>query len=194
MRIILIRHFMTKGNLDKRYIGRSDEPLLENEARKRIDYPAAELIFSSPMKRCVQTARIIYGQECDLKINDSLIETDFGNFEGKNYEELKDDPEYRKFIDSSGSGQFPNGESAENFRKRCCEGFLQIIDETGKQKVLGAAIICHGGTIMSIMAKFDSEKKDFYSYMVKNGCGYILEFDLKQQLFTKSDKLNAEGI
>ena len=64
MRIYLIRHSMTKGNKEKRYIGTTDESLcLEGiqllEERKGM-YPEVTYVYVSPMKRCVQTAEIIY--------------------------------------------------------------------------------------------------------------------------------------
>ena len=69
MEIILIRHGKTKGNLEKRYIGITDEPLTDEGAHelRQIKYPDADIIISSPMLRCVQTAEIIYGK-CDYVI------------------------------------------------------------------------------------------------------------------------------
>lgn len=57
----LIRHGKTAGNLEGRYIGRTDEALCargiaELEARR---YPQADVWFLSPMRRCVQTAYVM---------------------------------------------------------------------------------------------------------------------------------------
>ena len=53
MKIYLIRHGKTKGNLEERYIGRTDEPLCEagRENLKKYQYPQVEMVFTSPMKR-----------------------------------------------------------------------------------------------------------------------------------------------
>ena len=48
----------------------------------------------------------------------SLAELDFGSFEGKNYEQLKEDPAYRRWIDSAGMTAPPGGESGEDVYKR----------------------------------------------------------------------------
>ena len=83
MEAILIRHGITNGNIEKRYIGTTDEPLIDSEKerlRKNI-YPDADIIIISPMKRCIQTAEIIYGKYDD--IFDGLKECDFGKFENK---------------------------------------------------------------------------------------------------------------
>ena len=66
MIIVLIRHGMTEGNVSRRYIGITDENLcpkgqeILNENIKNRMYPMADIVFSSTMKRCVQTAKIIY--------------------------------------------------------------------------------------------------------------------------------------
>ncbi len=95
MRIYLIRHSMTKGNKEKRYIGTTDESLcLEGiqllEERKGM-YPEVTYVYVSPMKRCVQTAEIIYPEmmkagayscneklrECDLACLKIIIISNF---------------------------------------------------------------------------------------------------------------------
>ncbi len=63
MHIFLIRHGLTAGNLKKRYIGRTDESLCEAGRSKLLkinrNYPIAQKIFVSPMKRCKETAKLI---------------------------------------------------------------------------------------------------------------------------------------
>ena len=105
MKVILIRHGATMGNQEKRYIGITDEALCDTGIEKLLKnvhkdiYPAADKIYVSPMKRCIQTAQIIYpGREA--VVVDDLKECDFGRFEGKNYIELSGDAYYQKWIDS----------------------------------------------------------------------------------------------
>lgn len=45
-------------------------------------------------------------------------EYDFGEFEGKNHEELMEFESYRKWLENNGSYDLPAGEGMENFRKR----------------------------------------------------------------------------
>ncbi|MCI9339747.1 MAG: histidine phosphatase family protein, partial [Dorea sp.] len=59
MEIVMIRHFMTPGNVSHRYIGTTDESLLPGQTAA-FAYPAVEAVAVSPMKRCVETAKIIY--------------------------------------------------------------------------------------------------------------------------------------
>lgn len=194
MNIVFIRHGMTEGNKEKRYIGKIDEELCADGRQSLIDninsckdfYPKADIIFSSPMKRCIQTSEIIYPDKKCI-IVDEFREIDFGDFEGKNYKELNGNYEYQKWIDSGGKITFPNGESRVDFSLRCKKGFirsLSICEEyiqkqsdrfVKREAGFMAAFVVHGGTIMSIMEYFEKERLDYYSYRCDNGHGFICE-------------------
>ncbi len=177
-----MRHLKTKGNYEKRYIGTTDESL-ENahEQEIRIELPQMPNgIYTSPMKRCIETMEKSYpetqGKTLPLiHVVQDLREMDFGEFENKTYEELKDDEHYRKFID--GVEEPRGGEPRKNFKKRSVDAFAQIIESYEKDEFINneieLVIFCHGGTIMSILEAFDIEKGDFYDYQIPNGGGII---------------------
>lgn len=133
MILTFIRHGATNGNLEKRYIGKTDESLCEsgilqikkNLAQKK--YPRADIIFSSPMKRCLETCSLIYPNRPPIIIEE-FKEMNFGSFEGKNYDELKSNPEYQKWLESKGKIPFPNGEGREDFITRTVKGFQKMIE------------------------------------------------------------------
>lgn len=176
MRMILLRHGPTAGNLEKRYIGRTDEPLSEEgiDLAKKLALPKVGQVFASPMERCVMTAKLIY-EKCIIKTVEGLRECDFGDLEGKSYEELNGDPAYQAWIDSMGTLPFPNGESPEGFKNRCISAFEEIVKTLSEND--SAAIIAHGGTVMAIMEKYALPHKGFYDWSVPNFGGYICEFD-----------------
>lgn len=176
MRIIFIRHGQTIGNIEKKYIGTTDEELYIIPEKK---YPECEIVVSSPLKRCIQTANIIYPEK-RVDIFNDLREIDFGDFEGKNYKELKNNSEYQRWIDSNGTINFPNGENYNDFKERCCKAFEIITEKYKKSESI--AFVVHGGTIMSILEKFASPAKDFYDYQVDNNSGYITGYDGKNIL------------
>ena len=186
MRIYLIRHSMTEGNKEKRYIGITDEPLCPEGIlllKKRAGrYPKAEHVYVSPMQRCVQTAEIIYpdmkGQNA-VTCNKKLKECNFGLFENHNYIELSGNPEYQKWIDSGGKLPFPKGESREQFTCRTLEGFREVVLDALKNGWNTVAVVAHGGTVMSIMEHYARNEDgtlagSYYDYQVKNGEGYEL--------------------
>ena len=176
MKVYLIRHGSTQGNLSGRYIGKTDECLCGEGAEMLIKrqekgaYPEADAVFASPLKRCMQTAGIIFpGKE--VTAIPELSECDFGIFENKNYEDLKDVPQYQLWMESGGRNGFPGGESREKFARRILEGFEKALRMCGGS---AAAFVVHGGTIMSIMEKYAYPKKGFYDFQVGNGEGYEL--------------------
>lgn len=175
MEIILIRHGKTMGNLEGRYVGHTDEPLLDSSKEELLgsEYRSfcPDIVYSSRLLRCRQTAEILFpGRE--IQIRDGLEETDFGEFEYKNYEELNGHPAYQAWLDSGGMLAFPGGESGTDFRERCCRAFVSCIQDAEKRGLEKIAIVAHGGTIMSIMEKYGEPRADFYSWQVKNGQGY----------------------
>ena len=145
-------------------------------------YPPVDLVYASPMIRCRQTAKILWPKFTDssqIQYVQNLQECDFGAFENKNYQELSGNAEYQAWIDSNGTLPFPGGESNEAFRKRCCQAFQRITEGLQKQEektgqTLRAAVVVHGGTIMAILERFGTPKKNYFDYQVKNGCGYRL--------------------
>lgn len=187
--LILIRHGKTAGNLLGRYIGsRTDEPLCD-EGREGLagkQLPEVERLYVSPMKRCVETAEILwpgFDRKKMQKVTD-LRECDFGDFENKNYKELSGNRDYQAWIDSNGTLPFPNGESMDAFKNRCREAFARIVEEvsgaeqewiaSGKTGIFRAGIVVHGGTIMAILEQYGYPKAAYFDYQVKNGCGYRL--------------------
>ena len=182
MKLLLIRHGATPGNLEKRYVGRTDESLTQEsletlgkeakKIRKLAGKPAA--IITSPMKRCLETAEILFPEKLYEHVpriqKAGLSECDFGTFEYKNYLELSGDAEYQHFIDTLGREGFPGGESTEAFKARTVEAFQEVWKEISSQTEQGAdrtlVFVVHGGTIMAVMEAFSEEKKSYYDWQV----------------------------
>lgn len=171
--LLFIRHGKTAGNLEKRYIGATDEPLCDEGRREleKKDYGKVDIVFVSPMIRCKETAKLLFPEAYQIVVSD-FRECDFGDFEGKNYKELSGNPSYQKWIDSMGSLPFPNGESQDAFQERVRNAFLEqmrFLETLGDRRI---AFVVHGGTIMSILSGFDEDKKDYFEYQVDNADGY----------------------
>ena len=185
--LYLIRHGMTLGNVEHRYIGRqTDEPLSEDgrqQLEKRKDQWAQvcrtwdmPYVFVSPMLRCRQTAEILFPKIPQIEI-DPWREMDFGEFEGKNYIELQKNPNYQAWIDSNGTLPFPGGESREEFKRRNVTGFQKAVNGCLRNGISLAALVVHGGTIMNVMEEYADEDRSFYDWHVQNGKGYEVEID-----------------
>ena len=183
MKIILIRHGKTAGNLEGRYVGRTDEPLCAagREALVGRKVPRAEKLFVSPLARCRETAEILWPGR-DQIVVPGLRECDFGDFEMKNYDELNGNADYQAWIDSNGTLPFPGGESQATFQARVCAAFEQVAEELLKEKadfaeksVPVAAFVVHGGTIMAVLSQFVVPKKGYFDWQVKNGEGFVAD-------------------
>lgn len=166
MRVLLLRHGMTAGNREGRYIGRTDEPLCPGgEAQLRtLHFDPPALVVCSPMQRCVQTARIVFPGIEPIMVPD-FRECDFGRFEGKNYRDLDGDPAYQAWIDAGGELEFPEGEAPAAFRRRCREAFAALL--RAYPEVPYMALVVHGGTIMSILS--ERLGGNYFDYRLPNG-------------------------
>ncbi|WP_160208715.1 histidine phosphatase family protein [Anaerotruncus colihominis] len=172
MELLLIRHAPTFGNLEKRYIGRTDEPIVQPPPVPIPSYPQVERVYISPMLRCRQTARLLF-RNCEPFVLDGLRECDFGVFEGKNYAQLCADSQYRAWI----AGELdapPDGESTPAFRFRCCEAFENAVCMSLRDNIARAAFVAHGGTLMAILERYANarEAQGFYAWQAAPLCGW----------------------
>ncbi len=184
--LAMIRHGETQANRERRYLGKTDEPLSESgiralQSRKAQNgYPDVRYLFTSPMKRCVETARILYPRVNPVAIPE-WEEMDFGRFEYKDHAELKEDEQYLAWIHSGGRLPFPGGESREDFILRCNRGLtrmcsiLRQMAGEGEGILIRAGMIVHGGTIMALLSSCGG--KDYFDYQVLNGRGYLCRLE-----------------
>lgn len=173
----LIRHGLTEGNLKGQYIGRTELPVLPEgltalkNLKDNIEYPFADKVYSSPMLRCRQTASVLYpGRE--ITTVDELIEYDFGEFEGKQANELEHLDAYRDW--ASGKAAPPKGEDNIEFAKRLSLGIYRIVKDMMDNDLSEAAVIMHGGTIMTFLAACALPRHSLVEWATENGRGYTI--------------------
>ena len=100
---------------------------------------------------------------------------DFGDFEGKTYGELKDDPAYRTWLDSGGETACPNGESKAAFCARVCHAFERLVDEAMARGAEWLVIVAHGGTQMAALSRFAEPHRDYYDWNAPLAGGFVLD-------------------
>lgn len=121
MSLIVIKHAQTAGNLRGWYLGRTDEPLClqgrEAAHMASVEVAAAGLagaitrVYVSPLERARETARILF-PEAEQVVVPGLTEIDFGDFDGKGYDDLAHDPAYQQWLASDREVAAPGGEAA----------------------------------------------------------------------------------
>lgn len=188
--LTLIRHGKTPSNREHRYLGVTEEAL-SGEGRKQLEILAEKdilkkpwLLFISPMLRCQESAGILFPGRKAYPIEE-WREMNFGAYEGKNYEDLKNDSYYQKWIDSNGTLPFPEGESQQEYIKRCHRGLLiatKIIqkeiaeNQIAESQPRNITAVVHGGTIMALLHILAGG--NYFDYQVKNGGGYCCKLRL----------------
>ncbi|NCB63017.1 MAG: histidine phosphatase family protein [Clostridia bacterium] len=175
MELILVRHATTQGNLEKRFVGRLDIPLCpqgEALAQESAAYmPEVEHLYVSPMLRCRQTADYLW-RDVEKTTVDDLRETDFGPFEGKNHEELKDDPWYQRWL----KGELSAGEPAEECAHRGVRALEQVLADAREHGYEKVGIVTHGGLMMGMLTLCGEPKRErYYDWYPMNCGGYRAE-------------------
>lgn len=185
MQLLLVRHGATKGNREGRYVGSTDEELLDEAVvtlqkqrdRNHVLLSQVEMVAVSPMKRCRHTADLLFPGVRQLVV-EAFRECNFGEFEYRNFQELNGNPAYQRFIDTLGKSGFPGGEDRETFQRRCVAGFEKIMPELenmagGRNNPI--ALVVHGGTIMALLDWYSNPHGDYYDWQTRNGMGYLAE-------------------
>ena len=177
--IHMIRHGAISPTLNGRYIGVTDVELSDKgkEDLKKLDstmnYPYAKVVFSSPLKRCTETARLIYPGVEPLVI-DQLSEYHFGEWENRSADELKGNENFAKWLAGDNSVKPPRGESSSDFTRRICIMFESIVDGLIKTGNTDAAIITHGGVMNTLLAVYGLPQAKPFDWACDNGYGYSL--------------------
>lgn len=196
-KIILIRH----GSIDSRYegcyIGSTDVALSEKGLRdaeavgRYIADMDCDHIFASPMLRVRQTLETALTPEKakTVEYNENIREIDFGDWEGKNFSQIKEKypEEVEDWAVASDQFTFPGGSNLGDFRNRI-ETFKNILLETPGTKII---VFAHGGVILALihnilglekekMLAFKADRGSISSLeLFDNGYGILTGLNLK---------------
>ncbi len=168
MKIYLLRHGQIEANTKDLLVGsRTDESLdavgVEQARRVKIDADF-DIIVSSPMKRTLETARIVNeGLHKEIVVDADIIERDKGDLEGKTDQEvleatggkLNDEILARDLeFDFSPYG----GESAESVRARLNRFIERVKRDYRDKKVL---VVTHQGVIRVLFLMYQNRRPDY---------------------------------
>lgn len=177
--IHFIRHGAIAETKQGAYIGVTDVALSEEGVKelKALDvshkYPYAPVIFTGPLKRCTQTCEILYPHVKPLVI-DELTEMNFGKWEGKTADELKGEPLFERWLAGESGVTPPDGESNDDFIRRICLVFQNIVDGLIKTGNTDCAIITHSGVMNMLLAIYGLPQAKPFDWACDNGFGYSM--------------------
>ncbi|MDI3313729.1 MAG: bifunctional RNase H/acid phosphatase [Mycobacterium sp.] len=144
-RLLLLRHGQTELSVQRRYSGRGN-PALTELGRRQADAAARYLaqrggiaaVRASPLQRSYDTAVMVAkALGLDVVVDEDLIETDFGAWEGLTFAEAAQrDPElHQRWLRDTGVRP-PGGESFDEVHRRVRRARDRIIAEHGGTTVL----------------------------------------------------------
>jgi broad specificity phosphatase PhoE/ribonuclease HI len=157
-RFLLLRHGQTELSVNRRYSGRGNPPLTEL-GRRQADAAARYLgqrggiaaVVCSPLQRAYDTAATaakVLG--LDVTVDDDLIETDFGDWEGLTFGEASQrDPDlHGQWLGDTSVAPPGGGESFDAVAQRVRRARIRIIAEHGDATVL---VVSHVTPIKTIL-------------------------------------------
>ena len=180
MKLYLVRHGESEGNVKRIFCGHTDVDLTENgrlqaqNMAKIFEDINIEKIYSSPLIRAYNTANENSKlKNIQIETHDFLKERYFGDFEGLTWEEveIKYPEEAKKCIEQNFMYNYINGETFDDVINRVSKFLENIADNS--------VIVAHGVLIHSILYHLNFIGFDnMYEYPVGN-CDIICIEDNK---------------
>lgn len=169
MKIIFVRHGVTKSNIEKKYstpdtrIDKSGLYILEKTKSLLVNYEIDQ-VYTSNLIRSQETACKLGFK--DFKIDQRLNEMDFGDFKGQNIFDVREN--HKDFFEREKEFYFdipyPNGESRQDVINR----LRSFLDEksTEDKNILA---ISHGIAIRSSLFWILKDLSNWQSFWIDNG-------------------------
>jgi broad specificity phosphatase PhoE len=158
MKILLIRHGETTGDLEDRYGGFYDDQLTERgrkqlkETAKKLEGIHVDMIFSSSLIRAKESAEILNEVlQTEIVYVDGLRERNYGVLGGLTKTEALERYTEAVELHKDYNNTDPEGESWADFTNRVLSAFVDITSQSNQTIV----ILGHGGSIKTILRSLD---------------------------------------
>lgn len=172
MRIFIIRHAESTANVLGVLAGRSAGVDLsesgESQAKRLgeiFNNINIDLVISSPIQRCLTTAKIAIPHYSKFDTDASFTELDFGDWTGSKLTDLTKKESWKTVQNTPGNFRFPNGESFVELRDRVSLGFLKLIEK--HQDKSNIALFTHADVIKMLVSwLLDSDINKFQRIVI----------------------------
>jgi len=181
--LFLVRHGVTDWNKEKRYLGHTDRGVLKSELiqlenlKKTLRNYSFDQVYSSDLRRCQET--VAYLNLSGQMTHDARVrEMNFGDWEGKTYNELQADSTYRDWLDNWEDHPIPNGECGAAFKARIDSFVQDLLEHANNESIKEQKkflIMTHGGVIRYLVSKF-VPSTSFWELSISHGHCITLSF------------------
>lgn len=169
MKLYMIRHGETAWNKERKLQGHADIPLNENGRTlaavtgKALADISFDYVFSSPLKRAVETAELVLnGRKIPIRTDERIQEIGFGEYEGICINDESADPEFEKFFVAPEQYKPPKGgETLAHVRERT-GAFLKELAENPEYQDKTILIATHGAAMKGLITNITGEPLSEY--------------------------------
>jgi len=182
MRLTLIRHGESEGNVKKLIYGHKDYTLTEKgllQAKYITNYVKDKNItkvFTSPLIRAKTIGQMICNdKQITLNEDTRIKEMNYGIFEGLTQKEAEEKykEHFNNFLNDYLNYEIPKGEGYKSFVKRVNEFIEEVKKEKGH-----IVIVSHGGVIRQILSYLlEIDESNVWHFKVEPGCIITIQLD-----------------
>ena len=169
IQINFIRHFKTNLNNDT-FLGQGRDPQIDHEKVFKLDIKHPSIIYTSPMKRCLQSAKQVH-QSSKIITDDRLLEFDYGEAEGLTYDKLINNfSDIKVGWDNGEDPYFPNGENTEEVFDRLSFFMDDLSHSLTKKMEKSISVFSHNGVLRCLIGNaFNINQNDWYKIIIPHG-------------------------
>lgn len=177
MKLIIVRHGQTASNAKNKLLGVTDEGITEvgyKQAllvKEKLKEEKIDLCFSSPLKRTMETAHIIVGDDFLVETDDRLLERGFGELEGGSSNKKYNRDFWNYYLNRIDYGVEP---LQELFKRT--NSFLSELKEKYPDKTI--LVVSHAATIRALHYNIVGFNESTYMLNFKVDNAQILQYNI----------------
>lgn len=185
MRILLLRHAETDWNLQGRCQGVTDIELNDTgkqqarEAATHLSAKRIHAIYSSDLKRALQTAEIVAGpHQLRVGLDRDFRELDHGVFEGLTFAEIRSNyPEFlKRWRSEPAELLLPGGERLVDVEKRAWKGMDRIVSRHSADATV--VVVSHNFPILSVLCRITGTPlNDYRAFRIEPCALHWIHYD-----------------
>lgn len=165
--LLLIRHGQNDWVGSNRLAGRTPGVYLNETGKAQAERLAQQLsalpisaVYSSPLERCMQTAQpTAAALGLDVQVEEGVIESDFGEWQGQSISELSKLPEWHTVQHNPSAFRFPGGEDFPTMQYRAVQALERLQGQHPDQVI---AVFSHADIIRVCMAHYLGTPLDLF--------------------------------